>query len=151
MITIQPEDLKKFFSKTIKVIETAWLSSYDLEYDLEVAYFEGDVIAVSKIKRKNSMIKKVVYMDNNFDVNIDLSMDTNFKKIEISNLINRDLEKVQNTSVTKPINAFRVYVTKFKYTELKGKEYKTTEISKDYSLILFELMKYFNKNKKVYK
>ncbi len=42
-------------------------------------------------------------------------------------------------------------MTKFKYTELNGKEYKTTEISKDYSLILFELMKYFNKNKKVYK
>lgn len=151
MVTIIPEDLKKFFSKSIKTMESAWLSSYDIEYDLEVAYHDNDIIAVSKIKRKDTMIKKIVYMSNEYDVNIDLSMDTSFRKLQSRDLLNRNLEKIENTSIAVPINAFRVFITKFKITKIEDKEYKSSEVSKDYSLVLFELMKYFEKYKKVYK
>lgn len=151
MVTIMPEDLKKFFSKSIKTMESAWLSSYDIEYDLEVAYHDNDIIAVSKIKRKDTMIKKIVYMSNEYDVNIDLSMDTSFRKLQSRDLLNRNLEKIENTSIAVPINAFRVFITKFKITKIEDKEYKSSEVNKDYSLVLFELMKYFEKYKKVYK
>lgn len=151
MVTIMPEDLKKFFSKSIKTMESAWLSSYDIEYDLEVAYHDNDIIAVSKIKRKDTMIKKIVYLSNEYDVNIDLSMDTSFRKLQSRDLLNRNLEKIENTSIAVPINAFRVFITKFKITKIEDKEYKSSEVSKDYSLVLFELMKYFEKYKKVYK
>ena len=151
MVTIMPEDLKKFFSKSIKTMESAWLSSYDIEYDLEVAYHDNDIIAVSKIKRKDTMIKKIVYLSNEYDVNIDLSMDTSFRKLQSRDLISRNLEKIENTSIAVPINAFRVFITKFKITKIEDKEYKSSEVNKDYSLVLFELMKYFEKYKKVYK
>lgn len=151
MVTIMPEDLKKFFSKSIKTMESAWLSSYDIEYDLEVAYHDNDIIAVSKIKRKDTMIKKIVYLSNEYDVSIDLSMDTSFRKLQSRDLISRNLEKIENTSIAVPINAFRVFITKFKITKIEDKEYKSSEVSKDYSLVLFELMKYFEKYKKVYK
>ena len=109
MVTIMPEDLKKFFSKSIKTMESAWLSSYDIEYDLEVAYHDNDIIAVSKIKSKDPMIKKIVYLSNEYDVNIDLSMDTSFRKLQSRDLISRNLEKIENTSIAVPINAFRVF------------------------------------------
>ena len=150
MDMVKTKDLREFFNKSIKSIESAWLSEIDIQYDVEVIYWQNRIIGVSKIKRNNSMIKKILYVDNEFYAVTDSDLNTKMSKVEARGSLALDLNKTQNMSCLVAINTQNVFIEKFKVIHIKNETFKSNEVSVDYLNVITELINYYDKNKKAY-